>query len=86
MIAAQLVHAAGETGGDLPPGTRAVVLAVEDEAALVRLAERLERQRVPHRAIREPDAPYSGALMALGVVPGPRHERSKHFSQLPLLR
>ena len=41
---------------------------------------------MPHKAIRENDAPYAGELMAIGLVPGPRSEVRKHVSSLPLLR
>lgn len=69
-LAAQVVHAAGESSpGRLPPGTRAVVLAVRDVARLEQLERDLTRLAIPHHAIREPDPPYFGALMAIGVVP-----------------
>ncbi|MCC6995884.1 MAG: hypothetical protein IT370_14845 [Deltaproteobacteria bacterium] len=62
MIAAQLIHAAGESSpGGLASGTRAVALMVEDEAALRALAQSLVRWGVPHVQIREPDPPWSGA-------------------------
>ncbi len=86
-LAAQLVHAAGETGGrDLPENTHAVVLAVEDERELVKLADRLSVAGVPHRLIREPDAPFNGAATALGIVPGPRRPLRRFLSRYPLLR
>lgn len=70
MVAAQLVHAAGESApGDLAPGTHAVVLGVDNEAELQEIEARLFQFDVPYHAIREPDAPWQGALMAIGVVP-----------------
>lgn len=70
MLAAQLTHAAGESSpGNLPSGTRAIVLAVEGEAELMRVLERLRLAQVAHVAVREPDPPWSGALMAIGLVP-----------------
>jgi hypothetical protein len=70
VLAAQLTHAAGESSpGGLPSGTRAVVLAVDDEPQLVRVEERLRVADLAHVAIREPDAPWAGALMAIGIVP-----------------
>ena len=70
MLAAQLTHAAGESSpGNLPSGTRAIVLGVEDEAALARVLERVRLAEVAHVAIREPDPPWSGALMAIGLAP-----------------
>jgi len=69
-IAAQLIHAAGASSpGALPGDTRAVALMVDSEAELALLAERLELAEIPHVAIREPDPPWSGALMAIGILP-----------------
>lgn len=86
-LAAQLVHAAGETSpGNLPANTHAVVLAVSGEQDLVDLAQRLEHAGVQHRLIREPDAPFNGAATALGIVPGPRGPLRRFLSRYPLLR
>jgi len=69
-IAAQLIHAAGASSpGALPAATRAVALMVDTEAELALLAERHELAEIPHVAIREPDPPWSGALMAIGILP-----------------
>ena len=90
MIAAQLIHAAGESSpGGLASGTRALALMVEDEAALRALAADLVRWGVPHVQIREPDPPWSGALMAIGMVPMPTRDRKqlrRLLGGLPLLR
>lgn len=70
VLAAQLIHAAGESSpGGLPPGTRAVALAARDEAHLRSVERRLVRLGIEHRAIREPDRPWDGALMAIGLAP-----------------
>ena len=70
VLAAQIVHAAAESWpGGLPSGTRAVVLAARDEAHLPAIEHRLIRERVGHVAIREPDSPWHGQLMAIGMVP-----------------
>jgi peptidyl-tRNA hydrolase len=70
VLAAQLIHAAGESAsGDLPTGTIAVALAARDEPHLASLELELRRLGIPHRAIREPDTPWNGALMAIGIVP-----------------
>jgi len=42
---------------------------VDNEAELALLAERLELASIPHVVIREPDPPWSGALMAIGIAP-----------------
>lgn len=68
-LAAQIVHAAGESslGPDLPPDTRAVVLAAKNELHLVKIEYELIQHGIPHRAIREPD--QNDELMAIGIVP-----------------
>jgi peptidyl-tRNA hydrolase len=85
--AAQIVHAAGESSpGNLDAGTYAVVLTVPDERALVRAADDLRRRGVAFVAVFEPDEPYSGAMMALGLVPKRKEEIRRHVSAYPLLR
>lgn len=86
--AAQLVHAAGESSpGDLPPNTHAVVLAAKSEEHLAFLESKLRRFSIPHAAIREPDAPYNGALMAIGIEPvADRKLVKKVTGNLPLFR
>lgn len=87
VLAAQLIHAAGESGAG-QPGLYAVALAVRDESELLRIEDRLRFYEIPHRAIREPDAPWCGQLMAIGVVPMARDERSlrRVLQRLPLLK
>jgi hypothetical protein len=89
-LAAQLIHAAGASsasGPALPPETRAIALMVEGEAELAVLAERLELAAVRHVAIREPDPPWSGALMAIGISPFVDLRAARRvLARLPLLR
>ena len=86
VLAAQLIHAAGESSpGDLPAGTHAVVLAVSNEAALEALAWRLTFDGLPHVQIREPSPPWNGALMAIGLRPLPRGRRLPALRRLRLL-
>lgn len=80
-----LIHAAGESSRGVPNGTHAVALAAEDEIHLARIERRLVFERVPHVAIREPDPPYSGALMAIGLEPAPRAHLPKVLKSLSLL-
>jgi len=85
-MAAQLVHAAGESApGNLCPGTYAVVLAATQEK-LKTLSETLTAAGIRHRAIIESDPPYCGQLMAIGLAPAPRQEVKRHVSSFPLLR
>jgi len=82
-----LVHAAGESSpGNLPHDTHAIVLSVPNEPALAALAERLTKAGVAHVTIREPDAPWNDALMAIGLAPGRKEVLRKHLSSLPLLK
>jgi peptidyl-tRNA hydrolase len=94
VLAAQVVHAAGESallGGRLPPGTHAVVLGASG-ARLLALEQALVGAGVPHAAIREPDPPYCGALLAIGLQPAPRASLKRYLgtkrliSSLRLLR
>jgi peptidyl-tRNA hydrolase len=88
VLAAQLIHAAGESSpGGLPENTFAVALAAKSEEHLLHLEEKLRRLSIPHAAIREPDAPWDGALMAIGLAPvADRNQVKKVTSSLPLLR
>ena len=122
VIAAMLVHAAGESiefgswMGDLsdadcevcttrpgrssahfgcgrcvghgkhPLPIHAVVLAVENEAQLLEIDRRLDAAGIEHRSVREPDAPWNGALMSIGLVPvKDRSKLRKFVSSIPLL-
>lgn len=87
VLAAQLVHAAGESSdGTLKEGTFAIVLGVSNEDALIRVRARLSLAGVDHVAVHEPDAPYRGALMAIGVRPALKSQLRRHLSELPLFR
>jgi hypothetical protein len=82
-----VVHAAGESARlaeRLPPGTHAVVLGATG-AQLLALERQLGAAGVPHAAIREPDPPYCGALLAIGVRPAPRASLRRHLAKLRLL-
>ena len=95
MQAAQIVHAAGESSpGDLPEGTHAVVLAVDDEAHLLHVAEQLHWAEIPYKLIVEPDLPLhpdrpleDGQGTALGLLPTTdRRAVARVLGRLPLLR
>lgn len=79
---AQCTHASGESArlaADLPPDTHAVVLRAEDEQALLRLETELQGRGIVHVSIRELDAPWEGALMAIGVKPMLRDKALKRI-------
>lgn len=87
VIAAQLVHAAGESStGDLPPNTHAIVLMTVNEERLLALERELLENKIKHRSIREPDRPWNGQLMAIGIEPRPKQDIQKYFAQLPLFK
>jgi hypothetical protein len=85
---AQTIHAAGEScDGPLPSGTFAIALSVPDEPSLRDLARRLWDSEVPYKLIEEPDAPYNGQAMALGIFPTTDRERVRRVtSSLPLVK
>jgi len=71
----------------LPEGTHAVALGADDEAGLHTVERRLLELQVPHKAVREPDEPWCGALMAIGVVPMvPTKQLRKATRRLQLLK
>lgn len=66
----QLFHAAGESSpGKLAKGTFARVLQVADEAALKEIGWKLFSAGVKIAMVFEPDAPWNGQLMSIGVEP-----------------
>ena len=82
-----LIHAAGESSpGNLPSSTFAIALTASDEVALTKIAKQLRAAQVPFTVIREPAAPYDGAVMALGLAPGRKENLRRHLSSLPLLK
>ena len=85
---AQVVHAAGESvrGIELPENTHAVALHARSEDELLAVEAKLRAAGVPHRSIREVDAPYQGQLMALGIHPLAGQEVRRLLSSLPLAR
>jgi hypothetical protein len=83
-----VVHAAGESViFRVPPETHAVVLAAKSEDELLKLEQKLLDMGIPHRAIREPDAPWNGQLMSIGLIPSKKTDAIKKcLSNYPLLR
>lgn len=64
----------------------AVVLAARDEPHLLEIERELISKQIPHKAIREPDAPFLGQIMTIGVVPGLKADLKPHFKKLPLYK
>ena len=67
-MAAQLVHAAGETG-PTEPGTHAIVLSAKNEKHLLKIEFQLSGSKIKYHSVREPDSPWNGELMAIGLYP-----------------
>lgn len=83
---AQATHAAGESG-PATAGTHAVVLAAEDETHLLALSQALRSAQIQHHQIFEPDPPWSGQMLALGIRPGPRTRALRRIvGSMPLWR
>jgi hypothetical protein len=53
----------------MPSDTTVLVFGARDERELLRTAQRLDTANIEFHLVREPDAPWSGAAMALGVYP-----------------
>lgn len=84
---AQTIHAAGESAGRVAPGTHAVALHARDEQQLLEIEQRLAASPFQFQAIREPDAPWLGALMAIGLSPVHRTpELRQLLGKLPLVK
>ena len=85
---AQTIHAAGEScEGPLPSGTHAIALSARNESHLEEIASRLWEAEIPHTVITEPDAPYDGQVMAVGIWPTSDRDRIRRVtSSLPLVR
>lgn len=85
---AQTIHAAGEScEGPVPAGTHAIALAARDETHLREIRDRIWRAGIPHTLICEPDPPYDGQAMAVGLWPtSDRPAVRRVTSDLPLLR
>jgi hypothetical protein len=63
-----------------------VLLQARDEEHLKQIGFDLFMAGIPHKLIFEPDAPWTGQLMAIGVCPQPRGKLRRHFANLPLLK
>lgn len=86
-LVAQCIHAAGESvTAPVPDDTYAVALAAKSEADLLRLADRLAAAGIPHKLIREPDPPFFGQAVALGIPPMDRRLLKPFLSSYGLIK
>lgn len=83
MQLAQTIHAAGESAANnnVPDNTHAIALHATNEAELACLEAKLIAIGIRFKAIREPDEPYNGQLMAIGIPPQPRTKKLKKLFQ-----
>lgn len=64
-----------------------MALAARDEQHLLKIADRLKQRSIPFKLIREPDAPYFGEAMAIGLYPTQNRQPIKRaLSRLPLIK
>jgi len=70
----------------LPPGTFAIALSCADEAELRVLAKRFQEAGIHCHHINEPDEPYNGQLMAIGLPPAYKSSYRRYLSNLPLIK
>ncbi len=66
------------------PLATVVILGARSEARLKKLEALLLSADVRHSAIREPDAPYDNALMAVGLVPAARGDVARYVKEFHL--
>lgn len=83
---AMVAHAAGESSRmatSLDPDAHAAVLEAGGPELLA-LEAQLRGAGVAHAAIREPDEPYCGELLAIGVAPQQRGPLRRFLSRFRL--
>ncbi len=81
-----IVHAATESlRAPCAPHTNAVVLETSEEG-LETLCAVLRAACLPFSQVHEPDPPWCGQLMAVGVAPTAKADVYRHVSALPLLK
>lgn len=76
---AQTIHAAGESaqGMVVPPNTHAIAKQAANEEELLELEAKLILAGIEFVAIREPDEPWNGQLMVIGLKPQIRTKEIK---------
>lgn len=74
-----IAHAAALSSLGTTSNTFVVVLAAPNESSLLALERKLQQEGLPFVAFREPDAPYNGALMSIGINPVPDRRMVRRF-------
>ena len=88
IAAVQAVHAATECLRELPVAatTHVCILQANTSADLEALAVRLTDNGIHHTIIREPDSPYNGAAVAVGIDIMTRELVRPHVSDFKAFR
>lgn len=89
VAAVQAAHAAGESAFDGPVrgDTHVVALVADKSDDLEALAGRLAGAGLRYVLIREPDEPYNGAAVALGIEPTEDRDRVRpHVASFKVFR
>lgn len=68
-----------------PAETIVVVLGARNEQRLAKLEASLRAAAIPHVAIREPESPYNGGLVAIGLVPAERDTVRRYINDFHML-
>lgn len=63
-----------------------MALAASSEEELLKLERRAYQRGVRFCSIREPDAPFHGALMAIGFLPGPKSAYKSLLGRYSLIK
>lgn len=77
---AMVAHAAAESN-DLVGHCTVCVLGVRNERTLLKLHAKLNSYGIKNELVCEPDEPWNGAAMSLGVRPGSRDDLSPYFTK-----
>ena len=86
VMAAQIIHAAGESAAGLPDSnTRALAVEARSDGEMYETLDRIRERGLAHVEIHEPDAPYKGALLAIGIRPVAKG-CLKFLQHLPLIK
>jgi hypothetical protein len=88
VAASQAAHAARESVRDLPhdPETHVAILMAESSDQLVAISLELKVAGLHHVLICEPDPPYNGSAVAIGIEPMERERVKPLLSSLKSFR
>lgn len=80
-----IVHATGQSVMcPVEPGTCAVVLQVPNVLELLKISNKLRRNGIEHFLFEEPDPPWNGEAMSIGLPPMEKKLVYKYLKHLQL--